>query len=377
MVRSSRSLVRSLLVRAAPVLAVASALAACAPGCAEDETTGSDVQHETEQGRLLLLVTVDWEGRDLRDDNLSAMERLRERFPGVKLVQFLNAAYFTKPGAVAEDVAASIARALLPDDELGLHVHGWRSLFEASGVTFRSSPTFWDPEGVAQSCFAADCGHEVPISAYASEELRSVLRFSNETLEAEGFGRPTSFRAGGWMADVSVRDALVAEGFLTENSAVPAEFLASEIGDLPLHGWVEELWKGTTSTSQPAPLPTDEHGHLLEIPDNGALADYMTAQEMIDVYEDVRALWEADPEKDAVLSIGFHQETAARFLPRVEEALDHILADAADRDVPLRSSTAAEIAAKHQADQQPVDDEPADEEPADEEPTDDEPTPGE
>lgn len=328
--------------------------ALAAPGCAsESEPTTGDEQHDTEEGRLFLLVTVDWEGRDLREDNLVAMERLRERFPEVKLVQFLNAAYFTKDGADTADVRARIDRTLLPGDELGLHVHGWKSLFEASGVTFRDSPTFWDPAGKVTDCFA-DCGHEVPISAYETDELRSVIRFSVDTLEAAGLGRATSFRAGGWMAAPHVRDALVAEGFVTENSAVPADFLASEIGHLPLHGWVADLWPGTTGTSQPERLETvapatgdpgaDEHGHILEIPDNGALADYMTADEMIAVYDDVKALRAEDPRHDVVLSIGFHHETAARYLPRVEAALEHILADAEAEGLPLRSATAAEVA---------------------------------
>lgn len=318
-------------------------------GCAsESSPTTGDEQHDTEEGRLFLLVTVDWEGRDLTDDNLGAMERLRARFPEVKLVQFLNAAYFTKEGADAADVRARIGRTLLPGDELGLHIHGWKSLFEASGVTFRDAPTFWDPAGRVTDCFA-DCGHEVPISAYATDDLRTVIRFSVDTLEAAGLGRATSFRAGGWMAAPHVRDALVAEGFVTENSAVPADFLASEIGHLPLHGWVADLWPGTTSTSQPERLETtptegDEHGHILEIPDNGALADYMTADEMIAVYDDVKALRAADPEHDVVLSIGFHQETAARYLPRVEAALEHILADAEAEGLPLRSATAADVA---------------------------------
>jgi hypothetical protein len=288
------------------------------------------------------VVTVDWEGRVLSEDNIAAMEAFNARFPDVKLVQFLNAAYFTKPDANADDVRARIARALDDDDELGLHIHGWKRLFEAAGVTFRPTPTFWGTDQLTNDC-NYDCGHEVPISAYDTEELQQVMRFSVETLDAAGFGRAVSFRAGGWMAAPNVQDALAAEGFVTENSAVPAEFLASEIGDLPLLDWVADLWNGMSSTSQPYVLETAS-GDLVEVPDNGALADYMLADEMTRVYDDCKRAWRDDEQSTVVLSIGFHQETAAKFLPRVEDALDAIFADANDDGVPIKPTTASRLA---------------------------------
>ncbi len=318
-------------------------LAALAAGCSG--APAQTEQHEEVRGKILVVVTVDWEGRDLTEANIGAMEALRARRPDVPLVQFLNAAYFTKPGADAAATETQIRRALSDGDELGLHIHGWKRLFEAAGVEFRSSPTFWDPDGVVTSGCGFDCGHEVPISAYTEPELEQVIAFSVDTLDAQGFGRPTSFRAGGWMAKDNVRSALAAQGFVTENSAVPSEYLASEIGDLPLFTWVDELWQGTTAASQPHELET-EHGPILEIPDNGALADYMLPAEMVDVFHEAREALEADPKKDVVVSIGFHQETAAKYLPRVDEALDVILKESEDDAVPLRFVTAADLAAK-------------------------------
>jgi hypothetical protein len=322
-------------------LLVLSAHAGC--GGAEPASSRAASQDATSKGHLTVVVTVDWEGRDLLDENLAAMEDLRARFPEVPLVQFLNAAYFTKPGADADVVAQRIERALRPDDELGLHIHGWKRLFEAAGVTFRSTPTFWGTDQLSNDC-AFDCGHEVPISAYDVDELRQVMRFSVDTLASHGFGEATSFRAGGWMADVNVREALVLEGFATESSAVPADYLAEEIGHLPLHGWVAELWSGTTNTSQPYVLET-ESGALVEVPDNGALADYVSADEMFDVYLAGKDQWLGDKERDVVVSIGFHQETAARYVSRVETALERMFADAEADEIELRVATAADFAA--------------------------------
>jgi hypothetical protein len=296
---------------------------------------GQEVSNVDEDGRgeVLLMVTVDWEGDDLADDNLDAMAAMRDRFELVPLVHFLNAAYFTKPGANAEDVQRRTARVLRDHDELGLHIHGWKSLFEASGVEFRNSPTFWGGTVPSYRC-SYDCGHDVPISEYAVDELRSVIQLSIDELGAAGFGRAMSFRAGGWMAAPNVREALAAEGLRVDSSAVAAYFLEDEIGDTDLYRWVDALWGGTDSTSQPYPLDG-----LTEVPDNGALADYVTADEMYSVYLDAKELLAAEPTEDVVVNIGFHQETAARYLHRVEAALALMFEDAEANDVPLRPTT--------------------------------------
>jgi len=331
---------------AAAALAATAALPACA---AEPDAGGTGEDDYTrKKGKLQLLVTVDWEGRELREDNLQAMEALRARFPEVKIVHFLNAAYYNKPGADRADVTARINRVLLPGDERGLHIHGWKRLFEAAGASFVSSPTFWgtsvDPMG--RDCATRDCGHEVPISNYTTDELRKVVRYSLDTLEDNGFGRAKSFRCGGWMAKQSVRDALAAEGITYDHSAVPAAFLAPKLASYPVHGWLAELWQGTTPTSQPYELPAFADGasrDLVEVPDNGALADYVTAAQMVEVFHQNRDAFLRDKKKNVVVSIGFHTETASTYLPQIESALTAILEEAKADRLPLESVTSSSL----------------------------------
>jgi hypothetical protein len=330
----------------APLLALA-ALCAIAPACASassaDDAVGVD-DYTSKKGKLQLVVSVDWEGRDLRDDNLAAMEDLHAKFPQVKIVHFLNAAYFLKHGAVAADVATQMNRAIRPGDEKGLHIHGWRRLFEASGVTFRGSPTFWgttlDVHG--QEC-GDDCGHEVPISLYTSDELRKVVKLSLDTLETNGFGRAKSFRCGGWMAKQPVRDALTAEGMRYDHSAVPTVFLQAKLGTMPVYDWLSELWQGTTNVSQPYALPTATTS-LTEVPDNGALADYVSTQQMVDTFEANKAAFLQDRKKNVVVSIGFHQETAATYLPQLEAALTRIYAETKAEKIPFENVTSEAFA---------------------------------
>jgi hypothetical protein len=319
-------------------------LALTGAGCAAaTDDAASGEENVTGSGKMQLLVTVDWEGRELADRNLTAMKNLHARFPGVKIVHFLNAAYYTKPDAKPADVTARMESAIAPGDEVGLHIHGWKRLFEASGVTFKSSPTFWGTSILPNECFF-DCGHEVPISLYTAAELRKVVRFSLDTLADHGFGGMKSFRCGGWMAKESVREAVAAEGLRFEQSAVPASFLTAKLDKTPIHDELSRLWAGTTQTSQPFRMDTPA-GPLVEVPDNGALADYVTADQMVATYEANKAEYlRGGRRRNVVVSFGFHQETAAKFLPELEAALERMTDRAANDGVPLESVTSEAIA---------------------------------
>lgn len=326
----------SLLAAAVSGCADTPSPAAQAPAAAEPETESEE--ELTAKKTLELVVSVDWEGRDLTEANLHAMEAFRERFPDVPLTQFVNAAYYTKIGANAADVTARINRGIRSRDERGLHVHGWKRLFEASGVTFRKTPTFWGPTHPLSNDCNQDCGHEVPISAYTVDELRKVFRFSLDTLAANGLGRAKSFRTGGWMARSNVLEALVREGILRDNSAVNQPFLKEEIGTLPLSTWLGELWPNVTDTSQPYLIDTPA-GPIVEIPDNGALADYVSPTDMMRVYGACVTAKKASPKTSIAINLGFHQETAAKYLPVLIQALDLMFAQAKKDGLTLRGTT--------------------------------------
>lgn len=339
--RLARSMAPLLSKTALGMLAVG-ALAAFAPGCAtesDDPTGDGEDDYTRRRGKLQLVVTVDWEGRDLREDNIKAMENLRTRFPQVKIVHFLNAAYYTKQAANRADVTARINRPLRAGDEKALHIHGWKRLFEASGATFVSTPTFWGTsiDARGRECLE-DCGHEVPISLYTTDELRKVVKFSLDTLEGNGFGRAKSFRCGGWMAKTTVRDAIAAEGIKYEHSAVPTVFLQPKLGTQPVYGWLSELWQGTTNVSQPYTMATASTP-LTEVPDNGGLADYVNTQQMMDVFHANKEIFNRDRRKNVVVSVGFHEETAASYLPLLEAALTQMYAEAQAENVPFESAT--------------------------------------
>lgn len=262
-----------------------------------------------------IVISVDWEGRELDPKNLDAINRFRARHPEIKMVHFLNAAYFTKPGIDAAVVRSRMQSVLRPGDELGLHIHGWHSLFLDAGVAPLSVDSFW--EGKSQYIPGNEAGHDAIIENYSVADIRKVLRHSLNILEQNGFIGIKSFRAGGWMAGPRVLEALVREGFHSDSSAVPPSYLRSAMSGTKLLNQAEYLWGKITAESQPFVIET-AFGPIREFPNNAGLADYVIADQVLEVLKTQMR------KKEPYVHFGFHLETADRYLYRVDEALTKI-----------------------------------------------------
>ncbi|HYX38551.1 MAG TPA: hypothetical protein VE954_36070 [Oligoflexus sp.] len=282
---------------------------------------------------LRIVVSVDWEGRNLDPQNLAVMEHFRHDYPKIPLQHFLNAAYYTKPDTDAPITTAAIRSVLRPHDEQGLHIHPWRSLVQAAGVKFRTEPAFRGPMDLSQC--DPDCGHDVNMAAYNEKELQKLIRFSIRTLMKHRFERPRSFRAGAWQADNHVFRALVREGITLDSSATSAEYLKERWGHSLLYPVVGKLWPQITSTSQPYTINLGQGLSIKQLPNNGCLADYVTGPVILQTFQNNVELWKKDQKKDIYVSIGFHQETAQKFLPQLRQGIDAILQFSAKENVPV------------------------------------------
>jgi hypothetical protein len=295
------------------ILLAPCAFAACAGATAPDT-----------EPRVHISVSVDWEGRDLSDANLAAFADFRAAHPEVPLTQFINAAYFDKADADAAQVSARIRQALQPHDELGLHIHPWKSLVEAAGVTFRSTPTIWGIERPERKNWP-DPGHDVSVEAYTVDEFQKIVAHSKAVLDANGFSLSNSFRAGAWLAGPRVLEAIRREGFVVDASATDTKW-HTKIAQFALPQMIRDIWPDVTADTQPFYISTPA-GDVLEIPDTGALADYVTAEQMAGHIAD--AVNKLDGH-DLYVHIGFHQETAATYIGRVIEALSIVKEKHAD-----------------------------------------------
>ncbi len=289
--------------------------------------------HQANSGEILINISVDWEGRGLHKKNLDAMKGFRSQHPNIPLLHYMNAAYFTKKNSNQDKTARNILSALSSNDEIGLHIHGWKSLVEASGVSYRSSPS-WSPYTSEICAVPHDCGHGVPITAYNTDEIRKIIRTSVKIMQRQGLPVPTMFRAGGWMAGPNVLKALTSEGFKMDASQVPRQFLRYQ--QPTIYQWLGEIWPTTSSLTQPYKIWIDNHSNIVEFPNNGCLADYMTGAKMHRVFLENVKQWREDQSQHRFISIGFHQETASNYINRVKNAISRIEKYAKRYNVPVK-----------------------------------------
>jgi hypothetical protein len=160
---------------------------------------------------ITMVMTVDWEGRNISFKNISAIQKFRSAYPEIPMLHFLNPAYFTKE-YVDADLKEKINSVLRPQDERGLHIHAWKSLVQYCGVNYQSKPTIAD---IDENCSdGKDCGHTVSLEyAYSQTELSQLVKCSQAILANQGFGEPKSFRAGGWQLGTKLAQALAENNF--------------------------------------------------------------------------------------------------------------------------------------------------------------------
>ena len=303
---------------------------------------------------LYVLTSVDWDRSDIEGHELDWHLALHQDHEHLRITQFVGAYTFTDPAVSAERTAELVdwldANRQEYDDEVGLHIHAYCHFVEYAGVTCRHEPSFVYDAGDAS-------GYTVLSSAYTEDEYTTLVQTADALFEEHGLGKATSFRAGGWIADEGVLRALASVDYVADTSSVNWACLEEWDGyqNNALWEFITDTWSEIDATSQPyypsqedAGVPGDPAIPILEVPDNACLADYIDAEQMIEVLE---ANWAGEAlEEPKVWSIGFHNVTKNAvyfidFRPHVEGALDH--ADrylAVNDEGPLVYGTLSEMA---------------------------------
>jgi hypothetical protein len=237
-----------------------------------------------------VLVTNDWDRSYKEPGWLTRQEELHANHPAMKMTHFVGPYTFTDPEVSAEHEAELEAWLLGMvadfDDEIGLHVHPYCNFVETTSVPCRHEPSF----GYASD----ETGYTVELSSYSLEETTALFEAAVALFEAHGLGTPTSFRAGGWTAAEHTLQALADTGFLVDTSGANWARLEEWEGieDAGLYEWNQEHWHCIGDTSQPYyPSEADACASeapqlsLLEVPDNGALVDYVDYYEIVEMFE--------------------------------------------------------------------------------------------
>lgn len=275
------------------------ALAACASSAPPDE-------------RVVVALTVDWEGAYIADQGLAALADLRAHVPA-PVTHFVCPAYVTKRDP-DPDALATVRDAVRAGDELAVHLHAWTSLAQAAGIAPRTSPSFLSgtDELIAVE---DDRGFDLDLDAYDVTGLRALVSTSRALLERTGLPVSHSFRAGGYLATPKLQQAIRDEGFTADSSAIDYRQL-DELGDALLPERLHQLWPAVTPVSQPWQLA----GSLVELP-IAAVTDYATTAELAAPIDAACAKARAEPGRKQFVVLGFHLEDGEDFTSRLTEAL--------------------------------------------------------
>ena len=284
-------------------------------GCSSASSTTAAAK-----GRIVVALTIDWEGAYLSPDGLDTLDELRRFLGPVPLTHFVSAGYFTKDHPDAA-VTSVLTESVHKGDELAVHLHAWKSLARASGIEPKLAPSFLTGTDKLLEFEDGDVGFDTDLDAYGVPDLRAMVRTSRRLLEQTRLPLSKTFRAGGYLGTPKVLQAIREEGFTVDCSATDYRQL-DERKDEVLPKRIQAIWPNVETTSQPW-FASAPGGPVLEIP-IAAFADYATAAEIVAVFEAAHARLYKDPGRDVFVVLGFHQETAHEFAGRIHEAMEKV-----------------------------------------------------
>ncbi|MEO8698635.1 MAG: hypothetical protein ABI867_01295 [Kofleriaceae bacterium] len=256
-----------------------------------------------------VVVSTDWDFSDPGDRVIANQTLMHELHPELVMTHFVGPYTFTDPEVLParqqQLVSWLVEQRDLHHDEIGLHIHPYCNFVEHAGVTCVIDQS---------TVYGMDTtGYTIKVGAYDRTQMGTLLQHAGDLFEQNGLNRPKTFRAGGWTATADTLAALDDKGFTADTSALNWAKIEEWEGVMngELYRWNMENWGPIGDTSQPYfPNQTDPLSTaapalaLLEVPDNGAMIDYVTLPEMNALFD---ANWDgALLSSPKVLMMGFH-----------------------------------------------------------------------
>lgn len=227
---------------------------------------------------LYVILTVDWEGSDTENYQLSKLTELSEKHYNMPLTHFFNPRiYITEsiPTSRVDYLTSWVLERQLIGDEIGLHLHMNYEVVKAADVEVIKQPKWTD---------FLETGHDVPCSEYSKEDFSKILSWSKTTFTQNGLPVPTSFRAGGWFADLSTLQALEENGFNIDSSGREFYYWGNNglKGHWNLSSTTQPYKPSKSNQNAASPYPTF---NLWEFPNNGGDSYMYKTKDLIDKFE--------------------------------------------------------------------------------------------
>ncbi|MCP4448594.1 MAG: hypothetical protein GY811_25140 [Myxococcales bacterium] len=295
--------------------------------CSKDGKKKADPEHNLGSGttphakpgdpkaNVIATLSIDWEGAYLSDAGLEALADFRKTWEHAPITHFVCPAYFLQSSDKAE-AAATVQSHIREGDEVGLHIHSWKSLAERAGVPFRSSPNFYADKTELIAFDQNDRGYEVSLSAYGPQELAKLVQSSLALLEENGLGKATSFRAGGYVTSPALLEAVRSAGMHVDSSSSWSPWYKEGQGNFQKE--LARLWPRLQELTQPYGIDTSA-GAIIEVPNTGSFVEYVSTDQMIGHLERAAALSRSTG-APVYVNFGAHQETADEFIYLLSDA---------------------------------------------------------
>lgn len=272
---------------------------------------------------IKLLISLAWDGPNVNEHNLLTFKNFRDKFANIPVSHFVSPSYFTSTDAAHnKSVIQSLYRT---GDQIGLAVAPWKSILTGTGVTFRSSPTFWGAPLSQASCMS-DCGGEVPLNIYTTEEVRRILSSSIKVMEQQGFKGLKGMQVTGWMATPEILAAANEVGIKYDFSMVTPSLLSGQLREFPIFAWVKKLWPNADVLSQPGTLPSHSQT-VTEIPQSMASLDYVSVDQMGQFLDRFVANGSKTP---LTYHIALNADSVHMTLPKLELVLQNVFKQASE-----------------------------------------------
>ncbi len=286
---------------------------------------------------LYVILGTDWDNGDPLDASLALQDELHTEHSELKISHFVGPYTFTDP-TVTPERQTLLANWLISgrdnfQDEIGVHIHPYCNFVDQVGTILEGPEVECLTEPSVVYSGGDSTGYTVVVSSYSVEDFTRMLLATDALFEANGLGKPTSFRAGAWTAELNTLQSLLAADYIVDSSAwnwARLEEWDGGIGSGTFYDWNKEHWSSIGDTSQPYYPSTDdilETGAsivgILEIPGNGNIVDYVETSEMIEIFDKNwdRSLLQAP----VSYAIGYHPGNLTQaYKTRITQALDHV-----------------------------------------------------
>jgi len=222
----------------------------------------------------------DWEGYDVSNSYLDSINNISKKY-NIPLTHMFNPRIYTTstiPVNRQQYITDWVKnRSKNNRDEIGLHLHMFYDFIQDAGLNPKYASDWPNWGDIYKD------GYSVLTTNYTEEKIVQLINRAEWWFDQKGLGKPMSFRAGGWFANLDTLKALKKTGIKIDSSGRTAY-------DFGYSGYTKQVgpWKLSPTTQPYKPsignqnISSANNLQLWEIPNNGADSYWFQSKDMID-----------------------------------------------------------------------------------------------